>query len=97
MVFLSFLHFCSHTRAEADLRATLKVMEEHLVTRKYLVTDDQITLADIVLSCTLLYPFKLTCDDEYLKPFGNVVRWFQNCVAQPELVAVLGKVVMCKK
>jgi elongation factor 1-gamma len=40
---------------------------------------------------------KLVCDKTYLKPFANVVRWFQTCVNQPEFAAVVGKVDMCKK
>lgn len=40
---------------------------------------------------------KLVCDKAFLKPFANVVRWFQTCVNQPEFAAVVGKVEMCKK
>ena len=57
---------------------------------------NQITLADIVVVSTLLYPMKLVCDKTYLKPFTNVVRWFQTCVNQPAFAAVVGKVEMCK-
>jgi elongation factor 1-gamma len=58
---------------------------------------DAITLADIVLASTLLYPFKLVADKNYLKPYGNVQRWFNTCVNQPEFVSVVGKVTLCKK
>jgi elongation factor 1-gamma len=58
---------------------------------------DQITLADIVVVSTLVYPFKLVVDKNYLKPFGNVTRWFQTCVNQPEFQQVIGTVQMCKK
>jgi len=55
------------------------------------------TLADIVVVSTLLYPFKLVCDAAYLKPYPNVVRWFQHCVQQPEYKQVVGNVSMCQK
>ena len=71
-------------------------MNNHLLTRTYLV-NDQITLADITVAAALVYPMKLVCDKDYLKPFGNVVRWFQTCVNQPEFKAVIGEVVLCKK
>ena len=55
------------------------------------------TLADIVLASTLLYPFKLVCDaDSYLKPYDKVVSWFKNCIAQPQFEAVVGKIEMYK-
>ena len=78
------------------MAAALEVLQKYLMDKTYLV-NDQITLADIVLACTLLYPFKLVCDKNYLKNYGNVVRWFSTCVNQPEFEKVVGKVEMCKK
>jgi hypothetical protein len=49
------------------------------------------------LASTLLYPFKMVCDKAFLEPYGNVVRWFQACVNQPQFAAVVGKVEMCEK
>ena len=57
---------------------------------------DQITLADITVASTLLYPMKLVCDKNYLKAFPNVVRWFTTCVNQPAFIAVIGQVTMAK-
>ena len=99
---LSFLS-CSHLRrfhssyekAKADLGKGLELLNNHLLDKTYLV-NHQITLADIVVASTLLYPFKLVADKNYLKPYGNVVRWFQTCVNQPEFQQVVGQVAMCK-
>jgi elongation factor 1-gamma len=44
-----------------------------------------------------VYPFKLVTDKNYLKNYNNVTRWFTTCVNQPEFIAVIGTVVMCKK
>lgn len=85
-----------YEKAKADLAKGLAVLNGYLQTKTYLV-GDQVTLADIVVASTLLYPMKLVCDKAYLKPFGNVVRWFQTCVHQPEFSAVVGEVTMCKK
>jgi len=86
----------AYEKAKNDLTKGLTILNDHLLDKTYLV-NDQITLADIVVASTLLYPMKLVCDKGYLKPFGNVVRWFQTCVNQPQFVSVLGKVNMCKK
>jgi len=86
----------AYDKAKTDLAQGLAKLDAYLQTRTYLV-GDQITLADIVVASTLLYPMKLVCDKAYLKPFVNVVRWFQTCVNQPAFTAVIGKVEMCKK
>jgi elongation factor 1-gamma len=86
----------SNEKAQKDLGTALAILDAQLKGKTYLV-NDSITLADIVLVSTLLYPFKLVCDKSYLKPYGNVVAWFQNCVSQPEFARVVGKVELCKK
>lgn len=86
----------AHGKAKQDLAAGLGVLQKHLQDKTYLVGDD-ITLADIAVASTLLYPFKLVCDKPYLQPFDHVQRWFATCVNQPEFLAVVGQVTMCKK
>jgi len=86
----------AYEKSKTDLAAGLTILNNHLMDKTYLV-NDQITLADIVIASTLLYPFKLVCDKAYLKPFQNVTRWFQTCVNQKEFEQVVGKVPMCKK
>jgi elongation factor 1-gamma len=86
----------AYEKAKTDLATSLGLLNDYLETRTYLVTE-QITLADIVVACTLVYPFKLVADKNFLKPFGNVTRWFTTCVNQPEFQQVIGKVEMCKK
>jgi len=56
-----------------------------------------VTLADIIVVSTLVYPFKFVCEKSYLKEYGNVLRWFLTCVNQVEFKTVIGEVEMCKK
>uniref|UniRef100_A0A7S2VCF3 GST C-terminal domain-containing protein n=1 Tax=Entomoneis paludosa TaxID=265537 RepID=A0A7S2VCF3_9STRA len=86
----------AYEKAKGDLAKSLELLNSHLMDKTYLV-NNQITLADIVVASTLLYPFKLVTDGNYLKPYQNVVRWFQTCVNQPEFQQVVGVVAMCKK
>lgn len=86
----------AYEKAKTDLAAGLETLNSTLLTKTYLV-GDQITLADIAVASALIYPMKLVCDKAYLKPFGNVVRWFNTCVNQPEFKKVVGEVVLCKK
>lgn len=87
--------FFRYTKAKNDVASALTILNNHLLYRSYLV-GDQITLADICVVSALVYPMKLVCDKNFLKPFVNVIRWFTTCVNQPQFKAVLGDVTMCK-
>jgi len=86
----------AYEKAKADLATGFATLDAHLLTRTYLV-NDQITLADITIISALIYPMKLVCDKNFLKPFSNLVRWFTTCVNQKEFSDVIGKVQLCKK
>jgi len=82
------------SKSKQDMESALKVMEVQLEKEKsnYLVLAEQITLADIVIACYLVYPFTLVFDEAKLNQFPNVSKWFMLCMQQPEFVSVLGKI-----
>ena len=82
-------------KAKGDVSRALQVLENHLGDKTYLV-GDKITLADITVASTLVYPFKFVADAVFRAPFPNVMRWFETCVNQPHFQAVIGQVVLCK-
>merc|ERR1739848_73486 len=41
--------------------------------------------------------YKQVLDPAFRKPFGNVTRWFNTVVNQPNAKAVLGQVELCTK
>lgn len=84
------------SKAKADFTTALGKIEAHLDDKTYLVGHG-ITLADISVVCTLLYPMKFLCAPDYLKSFPNVVRWFTTCVNKPQMKRVLGEVVLAKE
>lgn len=86
----------AYEKAKKDLSKGLETINKHLLAKTYLV-GEKITLADIVIASTLVYPIKFVCDKVYLKPFGNVLRWFNTCMNQSEFKAVIGEVTICKK
>ena len=95
-MWIYYYYYSSYDKAKQDLATALTKLNTHLSDKTYLV-NDQITLADIVVASTLLYPFKLVADPNYLKPLAHVVRWFQTCVAQDEFQQVVGQVTLCEK
>lgn len=94
--YLPCIHTQSYNKAKNDMASALKILNQYLSTKTFLV-GDSITLADIVVACTLVYPFKLVADEEFVKPYANVMKWFNTCVTQNEFARVIGQVQLCKK
>ena len=84
------------TQSKTDLSAALKVLNDHLQFRTYLV-GESITLADIAVASTLVYPFKFVADPSYRSAFPNVIRWFTTLVNQSAFESVVGTVVLAEK
>merc|ERR1711878_253802 len=83
-------------RAKEDVKAALKCLNDHLLTRTFLV-GERLTLADIAVATTMLSLYKQVLDPAFRKPFVNVTRWFTTVVNQPNVKAVLGQVNLCAK
>jgi elongation factor 1-gamma len=83
-------------KAKKDTAEALKVLEAHLLNHSYLV-GEAITLADIVLVSSLVYPMTMVFDASFRKNFPCVTRWFLTCVAQKEFSNVVGDTVLCTK
>jgi len=78
-------------QAKEDVKRALHVLNNHLLQNTYMV-GNQITLADICLACSLVDGMRLVFDEDFRKPFANVMRWFNTCMAQPEFTKIWGKV-----
>ncbi|XP_040266086.1 elongation factor 1-gamma [Bufo bufo] len=83
-------------QAKEEVKLILATLDAHLKTRTFLV-GERITLADIAVTCSLLWLYKQVLDPSFRQPFGNVTRWFVTCVNQPQFRAVLGEVKLCDK
>jgi len=83
-------------RAKEDIRAALKALNDHLLSRTFLV-GERLTLADVAVACTLLSLYKQVLEPSLRADFGNVTRWFTTVVNQPHCLAVLGATTLCAK
>jgi elongation factor 1-gamma len=83
-------------KAKGDIRKVLGILNEHFQTRTFIV-HERVSLADIVVACTLTELYKTVLDPGFRKQFANVNRWFQTVVNQAEVKAVLGEVHLCEK
>jgi len=83
-------------RAKEDIKKVLSVINDHLLTRTYLV-GERITLADITMALTLVELYKQVLDTQFRKPYVNANRWFNTIVNQKEVKSVIGEVQLAVK
>lgn len=86
----------STERAKEDVKKALQALNDHLLHQTYLV-GERITLADIVVACTLLSLYQHVLEPAFRQPYGNVNRWFNTIVNQTQVKAVVGSVKLCEK
>ncbi|XP_066574947.1 elongation factor 1-gamma isoform X2 [Amia ocellicauda] len=83
-------------QAKEEVKRVLGVLNEHLKTRTFLV-GERVSLADITVTCSLLWLYKQVLEPSFRQAFPNTTRWFLTCVNQPQFRAVLGEVRLCEK
>lgn len=79
----------NNERAKDELKQILKLLNDYLLTRTYLV-GERITLADIAVCSDLLLLFQWIIEPSLRQPYPNVTRWFLTLINQKEFQAVLG-------
>jgi len=82
-------------KAKFDTKKALKVLEEHLKSRTFMV-GRAITLADIALVSALVYPMKMVFDAKFRAQFPSVTRWFTTCASMKEFIQVTNEVNLCQ-
>lgn len=84
------------SKAMQDIRKVMGILNQHLQTRTFLV-GDRISLADIVVACSLYNLYKIVLDPGFRKSFQNTNRWFNTLINQPNFKTVMGDFVFCEK
>jgi len=83
-------------KAKGDIRKCLDILNKHLLSKTFLV-GERITIADIVVACSLAYLYMKVLDSGFRKPYPHVTRWFMTVVNQHEAKSVIGDVKLCEK
>merc|ERR1719277_565218 len=83
-------------KAKDDVKKALEQLESTLKSSPYLI-GSFISLADIVVVCSLREAFQKVFDPAFRKPFPKVIAWFEGCCGMPQFKAVLGAVQLCKE
>lgn len=86
----------SFERSKQDVKAALNLLNDHLLTRTFLV-GERISLADITVACTLINLYTHVLDPTFRKPFVNTNRWFSTIINQPLFKSVTGEIKLCDK
>lgn len=79
-----------------DLKTLLGILNQHLLLKTWLA-GERLSLADVVVGCTLLPAFQTVLDPSIRSNLVNVTRWFNTFVNQPQVKAVLGEVKLNEK
>lgn len=82
--------------AITEAHKVLAVLDKILKPRTFLV-GERITLADIVMFCSVMPAFKLVLDATERSKYINLTRWFVTLAAQPEFTAVIGEFELCSE
>jgi len=82
-------------KAKDDVSMGLALLDGHLLRRSYLV-GHQVTLADIVMVCSLHRPMSMVFDAKFRAQFPNVTRWFTTCINQPEFQQFYADFKLCE-
>jgi elongation factor 1-gamma len=85
-----------HTVFQDRLTSALTIVEKHLATRTYLVTE-RITLADISLAAEIQSAFSTTVDASLRARLPHVLRHYETIVNQPNLTSVFGSTAYAEK
>lgn len=85
-----------HTVFQDRIASALTILEKHLATRTFLVTE-RITLADVTLAAELQSAFSTTVDAVLRAKLPNVLRHFETIVNQPKLASVFGSTAFTEK
>lgn len=83
-------------KAKGDIRKLLKVLDDYLLTRTYLV-GERVSAADVAVAASLVDLYKLVLDVGFRKQFVNTNRWFSTITNQPNFVKVFGTTELAKK
>lgn len=83
-------------KAKEDFKRCFGALNKHLATRTFLV-GERVTLADIVLTCSVMTFYRMVLEPSFIASYKNVTRWFLTCVNQPNFKAVIGTVEVCQK
>lgn len=86
----------TETKAKGDMKNVLEILNNHLLHKTFMVTE-RVSLADIVLACTLSLCYSKIFDAEFRKNSPNVTRWYLTVVNQPEFKACYTVEPLCEK
>lgn len=86
----------SSERAKQDIATALNRLQTTLVNKTFLV-GERITLADIVVFCSLIQLFQHVAEPNFRKPYFAVNRWFNTILNQKETQAVVKNFNFCEK
>lgn len=85
-----------NSTAKQDVEVVLELLNKKFLDSTYLV-GERITLADIVVFCSLLHLYQYVLDAGARHAYTNVNRWFKTVLNQKQVQAVVKNYTICEK
>jgi len=82
--------------ARKAVAAFFEILNKTLEGKEWFV-GKRVTLADIIFFVALKVPLSLSFDQEYMKPFPNIIHWAKRCAELPQFKAHVPEFVLCEK
>jgi len=79
-----------------DARKVLTEADRALKQKPFLC-GTELSLADISLACSLVYPIRAVMNENFLKPLAKLKDWFSRVSVLPEFANVWGATKLCKE
>ncbi|KAF7588090.1 hypothetical protein BBP40_006189 [Aspergillus hancockii] len=80
------------TASLEKLERAVGALEMHLKSgRKWLATEEKLSLADISVACSLVWGFRLVLDAELRAKYPNVVAWYERTIESEGVKQAFGE------
>ena len=83
-------------KAQVQTHSAMAAFDKIIGDRDYFV-GDRVTLADIVIACSLWLPYSMLLEEDSRRKYANLTRWFTKTVSEPTFKSVSGNFEFCTK
>lgn len=85
-----------HDAARGNVAKTFAILDKAVEGKEFFV-GKRVTLADIVLFVSLKPSLTMCFNQDFVKPFPNLIAWAKRCAALPQFKAHIPDFVLCEK
>jgi len=85
-----------HHESLATAKKVMAILNNHLKGKTFLV-GSRVSIADIALASSFVWPYKAIFEEKERKHFGNISAWYENIASKKAFQEAFGPLRLCKK